>query len=130
MGDFLTPPPPPGFTLFHTIEPRRNPMQKLTQIGMIALIFTAGCLTASVVQQIAVPALQAGSSATKWEQTCVHWKSQRVTKIHSDQLGNPAKDEKDWDDVIKEWGSEGWELVETTYFRQVGIGYVCFKRPM
>ena len=104
-------------------------MLKLTQIGMIALIFTAGCLTASVVQQIAVPTLQAGSSATKWEQTCVNYESQGVEERSFKELG--TADAKDWGDVIKEWGSEGWELVETKWGPNSGsIYYVCFKRPM
>ena len=111
-------------------------MKSVLRIGLMGVVFTLGCFTASVVQQIAVPTLQANSTATKWEQTCVHGKSQGIdvdggfgTSNHSaSSLNNPEF--KDWGDVVKEWGAQGWELIQITNNQQFHIIYACFKRPM
>ncbi|MEE2960958.1 MAG: hypothetical protein VYA34_09455 [Myxococcota bacterium] len=106
-------------------------MKDLWRIGMMGVVFTLGCFTASVVQQIAVPSLKVGSTATKWEQTCVNYESQglETSGAWTGKLGDPTI--KGWVDVIQEWGAQGWELVQTEaagdgYF----VVYVCFKRPM
>ncbi len=99
-------------------------MGKLNQIGIMALVFTAGCFTASVVKQISVPALHANSTAMKWEQTCV---SSQQVGARGGVLGD--QEAKGWDDVVKEWGAQGWELIDTVTSHSM-IRAACFKRSM
>ncbi len=101
-------------------------MFKIKHILLLAFIFTAGCFTASVVQQVAVPSLHANSSATKWEQTCVY-----AEHVGADKRPSSLNHEKrkGWDNVVQEWGQQGWELVQMLDSN----GYLtaaCFKRPL
>ena len=79
----------------------------------MVLEFTLGCFSASAVEQLAVPALEAYSTATKWEQTCVHAKSQGIdtstnfagtSNTQVGFLNDPRF--KDSGDVVKEWGAQ------------------------
>ena len=77
---------------------------------MILVAFFVGCATSSVVSQLLVPEVHAGTNPPRWEQLC-------VIETRVDAINERAK----------AMGEAGWELIGVT---DAGGGLACYKRPL